>query len=61
MRHGPGLVLLAGILAFPASARWFEFAHLSLWQTLIMLDALLVWLLWMRGAPARAPLAAAAA
>jgi exosortase H (IPTLxxWG-CTERM-specific) len=88
------LVLLAGILAFPASARWklaglaigflaiqglnivriaslfylgqwserwFEFAHLYLWQTLIMLDALLVWLLWMRAAPPRAPLAPAAA
>lgn len=26
----------------------FEFAHLYLWQALIMLDVLLVWLLWMR-------------
>jgi len=78
------LVLLAGILAYPAawrwklaglaigfvaiqalnivriaslfylgqwSERWFEFAHLYLWQTLIMLDALVVWLLWIRNAP----------
>lgn len=85
------LVLLAGILAFPAAARWkllglvagfvaiqslnvvrivslyyvgqwdaqwFEWAHLYLWQSLIMLDALVVWLLWIRNAPA--PRAAAA-
>jgi exosortase H (IPTLxxWG-CTERM-specific) len=26
----------------------FEFAHLYLWQALIMLDVLVVWLLWMR-------------
>ena len=26
----------------------FDFAHLYLWQALIMLDVLLVWLLWMR-------------
>jgi exosortase H (IPTLxxWG-CTERM-specific) len=26
----------------------FEFAHLYLWQALIMLDVLIVWLLWMR-------------
>jgi len=75
------LVLLAGILAFPApwrlkaiglaigivaiqalnllrivslfylgqwDARWFEWAHLYVWQALIMLDALIVWLLWIR-------------
>ncbi len=75
------LVLLAGILAFPAPWRsrlvglaagavaiqalnlvrivslfylgqwsytWFEWAHLYVWQALIMLDALVVWLLWMR-------------
>jgi exosortase H (IPTLxxWG-CTERM-specific) len=73
------LVLLAGILAFPATwkhkliglgigfvaiqalnlvriislfylgqwnAQWFEWAHLYLWQALIMLDALIVWMLW---------------
>lgn len=27
---------------------WFEFAHLYVWQALIMLDVLAVWLLWMR-------------
>ncbi len=26
----------------------FEFAHLYLWQALIMLDVLIVWLLWIR-------------
>jgi exosortase H (IPTLxxWG-CTERM-specific) len=26
----------------------FEFAHLYLWQALIMLDVLLVWLVWLR-------------
>ena len=30
------------------SARAFEFAHLYLWQALIMLDVLLVWLVWLR-------------
>ncbi|WP_367113325.1 hypothetical protein [Zoogloea sp.] len=33
-------------------ARWdkdfFEFAHLYLWQALIMLDVLIVWLVWIR-------------
>ncbi len=33
-------------------ARWdkelFEFAHLYLWQALIMLDVLVVWLVWIR-------------
>ncbi len=81
------LVLLAGILAFPApwrlkliglaigvvaiqalnivrivslfylgqwDAKWFEWAHLYIWQSLIMLDALIVWLLWIR-AVAQAP------
>jgi len=78
------LVLLAGILAFPAPSRskliglaigavaiqalnlvrivslfylgqwdmkWFEWAHLYLWQALIMLDALIVWMLWIRALP----------
>jgi exosortase H (IPTLxxWG-CTERM-specific) len=27
---------------------WFKFAHLYLWQALIMLDVLVVWLLWIR-------------
>jgi len=29
----------------------FEFAHLYLWQALIMLDVLFVWLVWMRTLP----------
>ncbi len=38
----------------------FEFAHLYLWQALIMLDVLVVWLLWMRAVARRseAPVAA---
>jgi exosortase H (IPTLxxWG-CTERM-specific) len=35
----------------------FEFAHLYLWQALIMLDVLIVWLLWLRWV-GRAPAAA---
>lgn len=27
---------------------WFDFAHLYLWQALIMLDVVAVWLLWVR-------------
>ena len=88
------LVLLAGILAYPAPWRarlaglavgtvaiqalnlvrivslfylgqwnyaWFEWAHLYVWQALIMLDALVVWLLWMRSVGKRtAPVPAAA-
>jgi exosortase H (IPTLxxWG-CTERM-specific) len=79
------LVLLAAILAFPASWRrkaaglaigivavqglnvvrvislfyigqWnrdvFEWAHLYVWQALIVLDVLVVWLLWVRTLPA---------
>lgn len=37
----------------------FEWAHLYLWQALIMIDVLIVWLLWLRwlrgGEPAVAP------
>jgi len=29
----------------------FEWAHLYAWQVLIMLDALIVWLLWLRALP----------
>jgi len=36
----------------------FQWAHLYLWQALIMLDVLVVWLLWLRALP---PQAAAAA
>lgn len=31
---------------------WFEWAHLYLWQALIMLDGLIVYLLWVRMLPA---------
>jgi len=78
------IVLLAAILAFPASwkrkllglaigviavqglnivrvislfylGQWnfdvFEWAHLYVWQALIMLDVMIVWLLWVRTLP----------
>ena len=81
------IVLLAAVLAFPASwksklvgllagvvavqglnivrvislfylGQWdvqvFEWAHLYVWQALIMLDVLIVWLVWVRTLP-RAP------
>ena len=32
----------------------FEFAHLYVWQALIMLDVLIVWLLWLRTLPREA-------
>jgi exosortase H (IPTLxxWG-CTERM-specific) len=31
----------------------FEWAHLYIWQALIMLDVLVVWLLWLRWLPAQ--------
>ena len=31
-------------------AAWFEWAHLYLWQPLIMVDVLVVWLVWLRWA-----------
>jgi len=34
---------------------WFDWAHLYLWETLIMLDVLVVFLLWLRNLPPRAP------
>ena len=38
--------------------RWnedaFEWAHLYVWQALIMLDVLIVWVVWVRFAPAAA-------
>ena len=44
------------------SPRAFEWAHLYVWQALIMLDVLIVWLLWIRALPpssaAREPVAA---
>ena len=33
----------------------FEFAHLYLWQGLIMLDVLVVWLIWIRAMPVQNP------
>jgi len=36
----------------------FEFAHLYVWQALIMLDVLIVWLLWVRTLPRAVPLVA---
>ena len=30
---------------------WFEWAHLYVWQALIMLDVLVVWLVWVRTLP----------
>ena len=30
------------------SMTWFEWFHLYLWQALIIIDALVVWLLWLR-------------
>jgi exosortase H (IPTLxxWG-CTERM-specific) len=82
------IVLVAAILAFPASwkrrlaglvigivavqalnivrvislfylGQWnvdaFDFAHRYVWQALIMLDVLIVWLLWVRTLPRDAP------
>ena len=37
------------------SLKVFEWAHLYLWQALIMLDALIVWLLWLRLLPRDPP------
>ena len=34
---------------------WFDWFHLYLWQALIILDALVVWLLWLRWLSRRAP------
>jgi exosortase H (IPTLxxWG-CTERM-specific) len=39
----------------------FEWAHLYAWQVLIMLDALIVWLLWLKSLPAPGPRVSAAA
>ncbi|MDP1679490.1 MAG: exosortase H [Candidatus Nitrotoga sp.] len=33
----------------------FEWAHLYLWQALIMLDVLIVWLIWLRTLPSISP------
>jgi exosortase H (IPTLxxWG-CTERM-specific) len=36
----------------------FEWAHLYVWQALIMLDVLVVWLLWLRALPSHGAVAA---
>ena len=36
-------------------AKAFEWAHLYLWQALIMLDVLIVWMVWIRTLPPLAP------
>jgi exosortase H (IPTLxxWG-CTERM-specific) len=87
------IVLVAAILAFPASwkrklvglaigvvavqalnivrvislfylGQWnfdaFDFAHRYVWQALIMLDVLIVWLLWVRALPRASPVPAPA-
>jgi exosortase H (IPTLxxWG-CTERM-specific) len=47
--------------------QWFEWAHLYVWQALIVLDVLVVWLVWVRtlpgprGSPPSPPTAAPAA
>lgn len=33
------------------SMTWFEWFHLYLWQAMIILDALVVWLIWLRTLP----------
>ena len=38
-----------------SSPQLFEWAHLYVWQALIMLDVLVVWLLWIRMLPAVSP------
>jgi len=43
------------------STRAFEWAHLYVWQGLIMLDVLIVWLVWIRTLPTAAPFAAGVA
>ena len=41
------------------SFKVFEWAHLYLWQTLIMLDVVVVWLVWVRSLPPPLPRASA--
>lgn len=39
----------------------FEWAHLYLWQALIMLDVLIVWMIWIRTLPPRTAVTSAPA
>lgn len=41
-------------------AQWFEWAHLYLWEVLIMLDVLIVFLIWVRRLPSASAQAATA-
>ena len=43
------------------NVRAFEWAHLYVWQALIMLDVLIVWLIWIRTVPRSREAPAAAA
>ena len=65
------VVNLLRIISLYYLGKWnmtvFEFAHLYLWQALIMLDVLVVWMLWIRWiarqqppSPPQPPLATAA-
>jgi len=44
----------------PCETTWFDWFHLYLWQALIVLDALAVWLIWLRFLPRQRPMAAPA-
>lgn len=59
------LVNLVRIISLFYLVQWsvpaFEFAHLYLWQALIMLDVLVVWLVWLRWVTRRQYAAAAPA
>jgi exosortase H (IPTLxxWG-CTERM-specific) len=50
-----GLLNLVRIVSLFYIGQWnrtaFEWAHLYVWQVLIMLDALIVWLVWLRTLP----------
>lgn len=52
-------VNLVRIISLYYLGKWnmqvFEFAHLYLWQALIMLDVLVVWMLWIRWISRRQP------
>ncbi len=37
---------------------WFDWFHLYLWQALIILDAMIVWLVWLRHLPPSKPVVA---
>ena len=51
-----GIVAVQGVISLFYLGQWnrdvFEWAHLYVWQALIMLDVLIVWLVWVRTLPA---------